>query len=96
MIQKTPPESSAMEKTSLESCTLHEIIPESPNGVDNYRRDHGREPFEGESHWGGVHEGTNRAEESHGGGVSPLLRIHPESLTMEKTMSQGPFRREMA
>ena len=28
MIQKTPPESSATEKTSLESSTLHEIIPE--------------------------------------------------------------------
>lgn len=30
MIQKTPPESFAMEKTTLESSTLHEIIPESP------------------------------------------------------------------
>jgi len=30
MIQKTPLESFAMEKTTLESSTLHEIIPESP------------------------------------------------------------------
>ena len=30
MIQNTPPESFAMEKTTLETRTLHEIIPESP------------------------------------------------------------------
>ena len=30
MIEKALPESSAMEKTSLESSTLHEIIPASP------------------------------------------------------------------